>query len=104
MNKREIKKLTEKIENAETISDLKYICSENGAEGYLDEYLTDDEALDYIKNHNADCMERLYYCTQEIEDWTADYFYLDAYGNLSNANMSIEDLKKDVLEHIIEIN
>ena len=104
MNKRELKKLQAEIEEATSLIDLKDICTDNGAEGFLDQYLTDDEALDYIKNYNADSMERLYYCTREITDWTADYFYLDAYGNLENTDESLEDLKQMVFEHIKEIN
>lgn len=104
MNKREQKKLLQEIEKAESLGELKDICSENGADGFLDQYLTDYEALDYIKNYNADSMERLYYCTREIEDWNADYYYLDNYGNLENTDESLQDLKDMVFDHITEIN
>ena len=104
MNKKELKKLAQEIEEATSLSELKYICSNNGAEGFLDQYLTDDEALEYIKTYNADSMERLYYCTREIKNWSAEYFYLDNYSNLQDADESLEDLKDMVYEHIKEIN
>lgn len=103
MNKREQKKLLKKIEEATSLSDLKNICYDNGAEGFLDDYLTDDEALDYIKN-TCDSMERFYYCTTEIKDWSRPYFYLDNYSNLQNADEGLQDLRDMVFEHIVEIN
>ena len=101
MNKRELNKLIKKVESCSSITELKYFCnySKVGLEGYLDSYLTDNEAFDYIKN-TCDSMIRLYYCTQEIKNWEAEYFYLNNYSNLENVEVSLSDLKNEVIEEL----
>jgi len=102
MNKREQRKLAKELENAETLGELKAICCDYGLSGFLDSYLTYEETWEYIKN-NCDELTRVYYCTQEIKRWNQDYYYLNVYGNLENAE-DLEKLKDRVWDRAIEIN
>lgn len=101
MNKRELNKLIDEVEACDTLGELKAFCNSSrvGLDGFLDDYLTDDEALAYIKDTCAD-MERLYYCTREIKDWSRGFYHLDNYSNLENAPETLYELKQDVIAEL----
>lgn len=99
MNKKELNELIKKVDDCDSLSELKAVCYWAGLEGFLDKYLTDDEALAYIKDTCSD-MERLYYCTREIKDWDKEYYYLDNYSNLENAKETLYELKQMVIEEL----
>lgn len=93
-------KIIEEINGANDLADLKYICSKyEELNGKLDNYLTDDETLEYIKD-TCDSMQRLYYTITDIEDYNAEYFYLDNYGNLSNIDETLDNLKHDLINEL----
>lgn len=99
MTRQEFEELVEELEDLDSLGDLKQFCDDNGLEGYLDDYLSDDEALDYIKQYNCDSMERLYFCTREINDWNANYYHIDGYGNLENGQ-SLREIKQDIIKEL----
>lgn len=101
MNKKELNKLIQEVEDCDTLVELKAFCNSSrvGLEGYLDSYMTDDEALAYIKDTCAD-MERLYYCTREIKEWDREFYHLDNYSNLENATETLYGLKQDVIAEL----
>lgn len=45
-------------------------------------------------------MQRLYYTITEMKDYNADYFYLDNYGNLSNTDETLDNLKDDLINEL----
>lgn len=93
-------KIIVEINRASDLADLKYICSKyEELYGNLDNYLTDDEALEYIKN-NCDSMQRLYYTITDITNYDAEYFYLDNYGNLSNTDETLDNIKHDLINEL----
>lgn len=93
-------KIIKEINGARDLGDLKYVCSKyDELNEKLDNYLSYDETLEYIKN-TCDCMERLYYTIRDIEDYYADYFYLDNYGNLSNTDETLDNLKDDLVNEL----
>lgn len=94
------KKIISEICRAKDLTELKNICSDyEELNGKLDNYLTDDETLEYIKN-TCDSMVRLYYTITDITDYNAEYFYLDNYGNLSNINETLDNIKHDLINEL----
>lgn len=93
-------KIIEEINGANDLADLKYICSKyEELNGKLDNYLDDDEAIEYIKNTCRD-MIRLKYTIDDITDFNAEYYYLDNYGNLSNIDETLDNLKDDLVNEL----
>lgn len=93
-------KIIEEINGANDLIELKNICNEyEELNGKLDNYIDDDGAVDYIKN-NCDSMIRLKYIIQDIEFFNAEFYYLDIYGNLSNTDETLDNLKDDLVNEL----
>ena len=93
-------KIIEEINGATDLADLKYICSKyEELNGKLDDYLDDEETMEYIKN-TCDSMIRLYYTIADITNHNAEYYYLDNYGNLSNTDETLDNLKDDLVNEL----
>ena len=101
MDKKELNKLIQEVEDCDTLGELKAFCNSSrvGLDGFLDDYLTDDEALAYIKDTCGD-MERVYYCTREITEWDRPFYHLDNYSNLENSKHTLYGLKQDVIAEL----
>lgn len=93
-------KIIQEINGANDLMELKYICDKyDELNGKLDNYVDDDGAINYIKN-NCDSMIRLKFIIQEIEFFKAEFYYLDIYGNLSNTDETLDNLKDDLINEL----